>query len=305
MPFFSVIIPTKNRNLLLKEAIQSVLNQLYQDFEIIVVDDHSSGQTTTCVRHAHDQRIHYVLNHGNGRSAARNTGIAVARGQYLCFLDDDDWVDDVFLSDFYQALSLRKFPEDIILRTTMIARWQDGRIKKYESYAPEKHKNALNFSAFHMCGLVTLCIPANLVGEDRLDERFSLWEDTHFVLRILAKGTLEQLPGYHYNYRMHENMGSTRDIKDGHIMASCATNIAAIDDFFIRYQALADHYLPANARPYLVAEKYLQYAIRDNLWFKSIHARELFGASFKSGVFVRLTPQYIQFMITWLKSKLG
>ncbi len=94
MPKVSVVIPTYNRARLLKRAIQSVLNQTYQDFEIIVVDDGSTDNTEEIVRSFGDPRIRYI-GHGEnkGEAAARNAGIKAARGKYIASQDsDDEWL---------------------------------------------------------------------------------------------------------------------------------------------------------------------------------------------------------------------
>lgn len=89
----SVVIPTRNRAGLLGCAIRSVLNQTYQDLEVIVVDDGSTdgGETERVIRSFGDARLRY-LRHSSSRGggAARNTGIRAAAGRYIAFLDDDD-----------------------------------------------------------------------------------------------------------------------------------------------------------------------------------------------------------------------
>jgi len=90
-PTVSVIIPTYNRAPLIGRAIQSVLDQTYQDFELIVVDDGSKDDTEDIVTKINDARIIYVRHERNkGAHAARNTGIAMARGEYIAFQDSDD-----------------------------------------------------------------------------------------------------------------------------------------------------------------------------------------------------------------------
>jgi len=92
-PKISVIIPTYNRAHLLPRAIQSVLSQTYQDFELIVVDDGSTDNTEEVVKNFKDKRIRYIQ-HGKskGAPAARNTGIKTAKGEYIAFQDsDDEW----------------------------------------------------------------------------------------------------------------------------------------------------------------------------------------------------------------------
>lgn len=95
MPLITVIIPTYNRAHLIGRAIQSVLNQTYKDFEIIVVDDGSSDNTKQAVKSFNDKRIKYLrLKENSGSSAAPgNTAIKIASGKYVAFLDsDDEWL---------------------------------------------------------------------------------------------------------------------------------------------------------------------------------------------------------------------
>ncbi len=91
IPKVSVIIPTHNRAQMLKRAVDSVLAQTYQDFEVIVVSDGSTDNTDEVVSSYIDPRIVYSK-HGKSRgaSAARNTGIRASRGKFVAFLDDDD-----------------------------------------------------------------------------------------------------------------------------------------------------------------------------------------------------------------------
>ncbi len=90
MPQVSVIIPTYNRAHLVGDAIQSALNQIFSDLEIIVVDDGSTDNTTEVVQRFHDPRIKYLRRENGGPAAARNTGLAIASGAYISFLDSDD-----------------------------------------------------------------------------------------------------------------------------------------------------------------------------------------------------------------------
>ncbi len=91
MSTVSVVIPTHNRAELLCRAIQSVLDQTFQAFEIIVVDDASGDDTEAAVRGFHDRRIQYIRHAvGKGDAGARNTGVRNAEGDYVAFLDDDD-----------------------------------------------------------------------------------------------------------------------------------------------------------------------------------------------------------------------
>jgi glycosyltransferase involved in cell wall biosynthesis len=90
-PNLSVIIPTFNRAHLLSKAIKSVLDQTYKDFEIFVIDDCSTDKTSDVVKSFKNKKIKYLVHKENqGGSAARNTGIKAAKGDFITFLDDDD-----------------------------------------------------------------------------------------------------------------------------------------------------------------------------------------------------------------------
>jgi glycosyltransferase involved in cell wall biosynthesis len=93
-PAVSVVLPTYNRAALLGRSIRSVLGQSYQDFELIVIDDGSTDETSAIVEGFGDRRIKYLpLPRNTGAGAARNVGIRAARGEFLAFQDsDDEWL---------------------------------------------------------------------------------------------------------------------------------------------------------------------------------------------------------------------
>jgi glycosyltransferase involved in cell wall biosynthesis len=93
-PKISVIIPTYNRASLVSQAIDSVLDQTYQDLEIIIVDDGSTDNTRELLK-PYKNKIRYIYQENRGGAAARNTGIKNAKGKYIAFLDSDDlWFPD-------------------------------------------------------------------------------------------------------------------------------------------------------------------------------------------------------------------
>jgi len=87
----SVVIPTYNRIQTLSTAIDSVLSQTYTNIEIIVVDDGSNDGTGQMIKYLYGPRVRYIRQANQGVSAARNIGIKSARGEYVAFLDSDDW----------------------------------------------------------------------------------------------------------------------------------------------------------------------------------------------------------------------
>lgn len=104
-PIFSIILPTFNRAYCLATAIQSVLDQSFESWELIIVDDGSTDDTQIIAEGFanSDSRIQYLFQENSGASAARNYGIEKACGLYLAFLDSDDRYTQEHLAVRYQV----------------------------------------------------------------------------------------------------------------------------------------------------------------------------------------------------------
>lgn len=111
-PKVTVIIPTYNRAHLIKDAVESVLNQTYQNFELIVIDDGSTDNTKEFLR-GYKDKLRYLYQENQGRSAARNYGINLAKGEFIAFLDSDDiWFPDKLAR---QVPILESAPSNVVL----------------------------------------------------------------------------------------------------------------------------------------------------------------------------------------------
>ena len=89
---FSIIVPTYNHAHLLPRCIESIINQTYDNWELIIVNNASSDNTIEVIEGYHNPKIKCVnFNNDEGIAASRNVGIKVAKGDYICFLDSDDW----------------------------------------------------------------------------------------------------------------------------------------------------------------------------------------------------------------------
>lgn len=104
MPFFSVIIPVYNKASFVGETLKSVLAQTYTDFEIIVINDGSTDECETVIQGFNDSRIRYFHKENEGVAVARNEGIAEAQGDFICFLDADDYWLPNFLTTFKKQI---------------------------------------------------------------------------------------------------------------------------------------------------------------------------------------------------------
>lgn len=106
----SIIVPTYNVKLYVEECVDSLLNQKYVDCEIIIVDDGSTdGSSEVCDKlKLKDSRIIVVHQKNGGLSAARNTGLKHAKGEYIGFIDSDDIVSPSMFSDMINTLEKNK-----------------------------------------------------------------------------------------------------------------------------------------------------------------------------------------------------
>ncbi len=187
MPFFSIIVPTYNRAAFLSKAIYSVVSQLYKDWELIIVDDGSTDNTKEIVSNYKDSRILYVYQDNAERSAARNNGILHAQGDFVLFLDSDDYFMPTFLSDLYDQINQNEEKKILYFHDVIIE--NKGVKKHFGVLLPNNEKNILKslFLNNSVIGVWQAAIPRCFFEMNKFDTRFSLWEDTHLYFRLLAQ----------------------------------------------------------------------------------------------------------------------
>jgi glycosyltransferase involved in cell wall biosynthesis len=109
MPFFSVIIPLYNKEAFIESTLKSVLQQTFQDFEVIIVDDGSTDRSLKLASQFQDSRITIIQQKNKGAAIARNMGIELAKSKYIALLDADDTWYANHLSELKKQIDL--FPE--------------------------------------------------------------------------------------------------------------------------------------------------------------------------------------------------
>ena len=114
-PFFSVIAPVYNTEKYIENCIKSVLNQVYPDFELIIVDDGSPDNSYEIInRYAlSDSRVKVVRKENGGLVSARKAGADVAKGKYIVCLDSDDWLEPCCLKIFYDVIT--EYNSDVVI----------------------------------------------------------------------------------------------------------------------------------------------------------------------------------------------
>ncbi len=186
MPTISIILPTYNREHLLGRSIQSVLNQTYRDFELIIVDDGSTDNTEKLVRSFKKETINYIKHRENrGPATARNTGIKSASGEYIAFQDsDDEWLPEKLEK---QMMVFKASPPDVGVVYTGFFQFINTR-KRYIPPTKVVQKDGYIFANLMKDCFVST--QTTLVKRDcfivtgMFDERFTPSEDWELFLRM-------------------------------------------------------------------------------------------------------------------------
>ncbi len=193
-PLFSVIIPTYNRSAVLPQALQSVLNQTFQDYEVFVADDHSddSHETRLVVENLKDPRFTYTLLPARvGPARARNTVLPLCRGEYISFLDSDDLWRPRKLEDHGAILSRDSMVG--MVYSDEYTMGEDGKVSANSSWwgsspALPSGNIAAQFLLRSFIGTMTVTVRKGALLEvGGFDERLPFNEDDDLWFRIMLK----------------------------------------------------------------------------------------------------------------------
>lgn len=202
-PLISVYIPTYNRLELLKRAVQSVQDQTYKNFEIIIVDDNSSdGTQDFLVGLAKvDSRIRYFFKDKNsGACVSRNIAINLAQGELITGLDDDDYFLPHRLEFFLDYWVNRKREDSIALFTTNIKSEKSNHVRKDGLFSKKYFKkDDLLFANY--VGNQIFTETKMLRQVSGFDESFCMWQDLELWYRMGDLGNFEHVdkPTYFFD----------------------------------------------------------------------------------------------------------
>lgn len=214
-PAVSIVLPTHQRAALLGRAIDSVLAQTFEDFELLVVDDGSTDATPAVLAAYTDPRLR-VLRHdtNRGAAAARNRGIGAARAAVLAFQDsDDEWVPDKL--ERQMGLLATCPPTVAVVYSDMERVHRDGRITYFRSPAVQPGRLLDDASGFYqVCGLgiqATLIRRACFEAVGGFDERFPALEDLELFIRLSRRYEFRHLAVPLVRY--HETEGLSANLR--------------------------------------------------------------------------------------------
>lgn len=284
MPKVSIVIPTYNRSRFVCEAIESVLNQSFKDFEIIVVDDGSTDNTKEALK-KYSNHISYIYQDNRGRSLARSAGIKAAKGDYIAFLDDDDiWLPGKlekqvdFFNTFADIGLVHTFTEVINEQGLLLEKETRKRLGSY-SKAIKIGYTYEGMSQFCVMFISSVMLRSCcLSGLGLFDPIVEALEDWDFYLRFSLKFRIGTITEPLVRYRLHKLQSTQDDFTNGCIMVSMK-HLAMISSFgtpsFCK-RARRNFYLQlANAyyisRQLTMFRSFALKAVRSNPWmlFKS------------------------------------
>jgi len=232
---FSIVIPTYNRSELLPRAINSVLKQTFHDYELIIVDDCSTDNTQDILKTFQHPKLSVIRQATNqGVSAARNTGIQQAKGEYICFLDDDD----AFLPDFLET-TLKYLPNiDFV--------WCGKRIIK-GAQQTEKIPHIGHSLKFVRSLSLNSGVTIKKSCFDKIglfDTQLKMAEDLDVFLRLLSQGfKYTVIPSVHIEVFIHPGVSLSRDKNHLKEVESLERLIEKNKDFLNKHRILKNHYL--------------------------------------------------------------
>lgn len=232
-PKVSVIIPAYNAERFIKETIESVLRQTYDDFEIIIVDDGSTDTTRQIIESLNDQRIIYLYQKNSGVSVARNTGVSKARGEYIALLDHDDlWLPEKLKK---QIPLLETHTEIGLVYSDCYIIDLKGRIltRIFQSFNPCRGKVSPHLLLCNFVPCLTAVIRKNILQKiDMFNPKFCIAEEFELFLRLSEISEFDFVDIPLAKYRVHETNFSKNEV------LGCSEALSVVTSFLERHPEL-------------------------------------------------------------------
>jgi glycosyltransferase involved in cell wall biosynthesis len=203
-PFFSIIMPVYNRSGMVRKSIDSVLQQDETSWELLVIDDGSKDDTADVIKthYRHEPRIKYIYQENQERCVARNNGIKIAEGTYVCFLDSDDFYNENHLSSLRNAITgnhqaIAMFFTDCNIHSMGIS-YQTEHV----NFTPDKP-----FGFFLMYSIIPsrVCIHHSILKDFNFLPHIVIGEDTILWSRIATRYSIFHVPQPSVNYQIHDS----------------------------------------------------------------------------------------------------
>ena len=241
---FTIIIPTYNRAHIISNSIKSIINQTYQNWELVIIDDGSSDNTEEIISSFNDDRIKYFYKKNEERSIARNVGIDKSKGEYISFLDDDDYYLPEFLSTFHDRLMLNKRPVSIIMCDEFVEN-ENG--KRSKNQITEKFlNNPVRLLWEIQTSIRPFVIHRDILSLEKFKIECTFGQDFHLAIRIVSQYSFIYIPiGLSVNVK-HKNQGTNTKFIVNY-KENAYLSIMCIDDLLIKHKQLILKKIPLSS----------------------------------------------------------
>ena len=254
MPEISIIVPVYKVEDVLPRCIESIIAQTYRDWELILVDDGSPDNSgIICDRYlVKDERIKVLHTPNNGVSAARNAGLDIVKGNFVVFIDSDDWVDNAYLKHLLRyrgdenttvygnVINDYDYDKD----SSAIFDYEDGLIINLDQSPSSMVKFRIPENGFPIAKLFSMSIIRK--HQLRFDTSLSYHEDHLFVFEYLnhvEKIVLSSAADYHYVHRLGIQSLSKKIHKPANLIKASKGLINALDNSNYRWGINDSQYL--------------------------------------------------------------
>jgi glycosyltransferase involved in cell wall biosynthesis len=203
-PFFSVVVPVYNRAEILQETVQSIKDQDFSNWELIIIDDGSTDHTGIIAQSIADadDRIRYAYQSNAERSVSRNHGADLAIGQYILFLDSDDAFLPSHLTKLYSLLESENFPAGLVFSNVTYLTENGYSIPKIPLM--EKGKE-FEYLLMQPITPSRVCVHKSVLNTFRFDPLITIVEDMVLWVCIASKYPVFQLTEPSAVYRIHDD----------------------------------------------------------------------------------------------------
>lgn len=201
----SIILPVYNGEKYIQGAIQSVLEQTYQNLELIIIDDGSTDKTKEVINGFVDERIKYIYQNNKGQAGARNKGLEIAKGDFIGFIDADDIYEKNKLEE---QIEIFKQDDSIDVVYNDVLVFSENR-EDYILKSEIEFENSNDFRAYVLFRQIvpspaSMLIKRKIISDIRFDENYRYTEDYKFVIDLASVGKFKYINKVLYKYRRHE-----------------------------------------------------------------------------------------------------
>lgn len=206
----TIIMPVYNTEKFLDKAIESIINQTFENFDFIIIDNGSTDKSGDIINRwaKKDRRIKVIHNRENQLiSDARNRAIELSDSKYICFADSDDWIENEMLADMVEEAE--KSDADLVIAGFYMEYYQQGKYSCYPVVSDQRNysKDEFKKEAYKLLNKTMLAVPWNKlfklenIRKYNIKYRNTKWEDHHFNMDyIMDCGNVSVIGKAYYHY---------------------------------------------------------------------------------------------------------